>query len=236
MIASKEFDKHERLVEIAVGRRRLSGILNVPYGAEGVAVFAHGSGSGRFSPRNQAVATNLQLGGTATLLLDLLDEDEAGKPDCVFDIELLASRLLAAIGWLREDRICHDLFVGLFGASTGAAAAVIAAARQPSAVAAVVSRGGRPDLARLYLAQVRAPTMFIVGGDDHPVRQMNEEAYDLLACPKKLVIIAGATHLFEEPGALEEVALFAGEWFSRYLTPAAFAVVGGEEYQHVPKS
>jgi putative phosphoribosyl transferase len=211
----------ERQVEIPSGRRRLSGILRVPSSAAGVVAFAHGSGSGRFSPRNQFVARALEEGGLATLLLDLLEEEEAGDRAKVFDIELLAERLQSAADWLRREPETSALRLGYFGASTGAGAALVAAARNPSAVGAVVSRGGRPDLARTYLSAVQAPTLLIVGGNDEPVIELNEQALRLLRCPKELVIIPGATHLFEEPGTLEEVARLAKQWFVRNLTPVA---------------
>jgi putative phosphoribosyl transferase len=208
----------EREVEIPSGRRRLSGVLIVPEGAKGVVAFAHGSGSGRFSPRNQFVARVLQEAGLATLLLDLLEETEAEDRDKVFDIELLAERLHDAALWLRQEPQTRALRLGYFGASTGAAAALVAAARVPSGVGAVISRGGRPDLAGDYLCGVMAPTLLIVGGDDDPVIALNEEALRILSCPKQLVIIPGATHLFPEPGALEEVARLAKDWFVKHLT------------------
>jgi len=211
----------ERQVEIPSGRRRLCGILRIPPGAEGVVAFAHGSGSGRFSPRNQYVARALEEGGLATLLLDLLEEEEAEDRDKVFDIELLAERLQSAASWLGQQPETSALRLGYFGASTGAGAALVAAARQPTAVDAVVSRGGRPDLAHTYLQVVQAPTLLIVGGNDDVVIELNEQALRLLRCPKQLVIVPGATHLFEEPGTLEEVARLAREWFVRYLAPVA---------------
>jgi putative phosphoribosyl transferase len=207
----------ERLVEIPSGRRWLNGILHVPPGAPGVVTFAHGSGSGRFSPRNQFVAHVLQKAGLATLLLDLLEEEEAEDRQKVFDIELLAERLQSAADWLGREPATSALAVGYFGASTGAGAALIAAACNPAAVSAVVSRGGRPDLAGHHLSAVQAPTLLIVGGNDDVVIELNEQALRLLRCPKKLVIVPGATHLFEEPGTLEEVAHLAKEWFVRYL-------------------
>ena len=209
----------ERRVEIPAGRRRLSGILRVPPRADGVVAFAHGSGSGRFSPRNQFVARALEEGGLATLLLDLLEEEEADDREKVFDIELLAERLQSAADWLSQEPETTGLRPGYFGASTGAGAALVAAARDPAAVGAVVSRGGRPDLARDYLSAVQAPTLLIVGGNDDVVIGLNEQALRLLRCPKQLVIVPGATHLFEEPGTLEEVARLAQEWFVRYLAP-----------------
>jgi putative phosphoribosyl transferase len=208
---------HERLVKIPSGRHRLEGILVVPEGARGVVSFAHGSGRGRFSPRNQFVARVLQQAGLAALLIDLLEEDEADDRDKVFDIELLAGRLQSTADWLSRAPETGGLCLGYFGASTGAAAALVAAARYPAGVEAVVSRGGRPDLARDDLPAVRAPTLFIVGGDDDVVLQLNEQALRLLSCPKEMVVIPGATHLFEEPGALEEVARLATEWFGRHL-------------------
>jgi putative phosphoribosyl transferase len=204
-------------VEIPSGRRRLSGILHVPPDAVAVVAFAHGSGSGRFSPRNQFVARVLQEAGLATLLLDLLEEEEAADPEKIFDIELLAERLQSAADWLGRERATTALRLGYFGASTGAGAALVAAARDPTAVGAVVSRGGRPDLARAYLDAVQAPTLLIVGGHDDAVIELNEQALRLLRCPKELVIVPGATHLFEEPGTLEEVARLAKEWFIRHM-------------------
>lgn len=206
-------------VEIPSGRRRLSGILTVPPGAGGVVAFAHGSGSGRYSPRNQFVARVLQEGGLATLLLDLLEEEEAEDREKVFAIQLLAERLESAADWLNQQPETHTLRLGYFGASTGAGAALVAAARNPAAVGAVVSRGGRPDLADAYLPAVRAPTLLIVGGNDDVVVELNEQALRRLRCPKHLVIVPGATHLFEEPGTLEEVSRLAKEWFVRYLAP-----------------
>ena len=207
----------ERLVKIPSGHHLLEGILVVPEGARGVVSFAHGSGSGRFSPRNQFVARVLQQAGLATLLIDLLEEGEADDRDKVFDIELLAGRLQSTADWLSHAPGTGRLRLGYFGASTGAAAALVAAARHPATVQAVVSRGGRPDLARDVLPAVRAPTLLIVGGDDDVVLQLNEQALRLLSCPKEMVVIPGATHLFEEPGALEEVARLATEWFGRHL-------------------
>ncbi len=196
---------------------RLEGILALSSHSVGVVVFAHGSGSGRFSPRNNFVARKLQHGGFATLLLDLLEECEADDPRKVFDIDLLADRLLLAKAWLAERPETRTLRLGYFGASTGAGAALEAAARDPSSVGAIVSRGGRPDLAERYLPAVLAPTLLIVGSDDTPVIEMNEQALRLLTCPKDLVIIPGASHLFEEPGTLEQVADHALRWFLRHL-------------------
>jgi len=208
----------ERLVEIPSGAARLEGMLEIPEGARGIVLFAHGSGSGRFSPRNRFVAGVLREGRLGTLLVDLLEEQEAEDRSKVFDIDLLAGRLLSATDWLQADPQTKDLAIGYFGASTGAAAALQAAARRGSAIKAIVSRGGRPDLAMEYLPKVAAPTLLIVGGEDYPVIPLNEEAYELLPGVKKLEIVPGAGHLFEEPGALEEVARLAREWFGSHLT------------------
>lgn len=213
--------RREQAVEVKTARVRLPGILGLPASMTGVVLFAHGSGSGRLSPRNTFVAHTLQEGGLATLLLDLLEEEEAEDRRKVFDIDLLADRLLAATEWLTQEPATQGLQVGYFGASTGAGAALQAAARAPESVAAVVSRGGRPDLAMPFLPMVKAPTLLIVGGHDFPVIQMNQEALAQLICPKELVIVPGATHLFEEPGTLEEVAGLALRWFVRYLPDSA---------------
>jgi putative phosphoribosyl transferase len=207
----------ERHVQIRAGRRRLQGTLNIPAEAFGIVAFAHGSGSGRNSPRNQFVARALSEAGLATLLLDLLEEAEEGNRDKVFDIAMLAERLRRAAEWLHQETATRELPFGYFGASTGAGAALVAAARDPDAVAAMVSRGGRPDLAGDFLAAVKAPTRLIVGGNDPVVLDLNEQALRQLPCPKDLVVVPGATHLFEEPGALEEVARLAREWFLRHL-------------------
>jgi putative phosphoribosyl transferase len=185
--------------------------------------FAHGSGSGRFSPRNQFVARVLQQAALATLLLDLLEEEEAEDRNNVFDIGLLANRLQSAADWLRQEPATGALPLGYFGASTGAGAALVAAARQPAGVKAVVSRGGRPDLASSYLLLVQAPTLLIVGGHDDVVIELNEQALRRLHCRKQLIIVPGATHLFEEPGTLEEVARLAKDWFVQHLAVAGFA-------------
>lgn len=207
----------ERNVQIAKGKLALEGVLGIPTDTRGVVAFAHGSGSGRLSPRNNFVARHLQRDRLATLLLDLLTEEEAEDRRKVFDIDLLADRLLLAKGWLETQPQTRSLGIAYFGASTGAGAALQAAAREPSNVKAVVSRGGRPDLAESYLPSVSAPTLLIVGGHDEPVIEMNQTAYNLLTCEKKLIIVPGATHLFEEPGTLEQVAEHAGRWFQRYL-------------------
>ena len=207
----------ERLVEIPAGNRVVRGSLMLPPERLGLVAFAHGSGSGRFSPRNQFVAQAMREVGLGTLLIDLLEEDEANDRRKVFDIELLADRLEAAAQWLGQDSETRDLRLGYFGASTGAGAALVAAARQPAQIAAVVSRGGRPDLARHALVSVTAPTLLVVGGRDLEVIELNRQALSMLRCPKELVIIPGATHLFPEPGALEEVARLAQNWFLQYL-------------------
>ena len=196
----------------------LGATLTVPDDAAGIVVFAHGTGSSRFSPRNRFVAETLNEAGIATLLMDLLTEDEEEAErfsrHLRFDIGLLAGRLGAAMSWVGGE---HPLPLGLFGASTGAAAALIAAARDPDGVRAVVSRGGRPDLAGDALAQVRAPTVLIVGGLDTAVIRMNENARDRMSAEVELEIVPGASHLFEEPGTLERVADLARSWFQRHL-------------------
>ncbi|MGH2685239.1 MAG: dienelactone hydrolase family protein [Actinomycetota bacterium] len=204
---------------VTAGEARLGGDLEIPEQATGVVVFAHGSGSGRFSPRNRSVAEALRERGLGTLLIDLLTEDEeivdVRTAELRFDIPLLAERVIAAIGWVVERH--PDLSIGLFGASTGAAAALVAAASRPDDVRAVVSRGGRPDMAGESLPQVRAPTLLMVGGDDHVVIGLNREAAERLRAPHELEIVPGAGHLFEEPGGLEEVGRLAGDWFGRHL-------------------
>jgi dienelactone hydrolase len=196
----------------------LLGDLGTPTDAPGVVVFAHGSGSGRHSPRNRQVARALRELGLATLLLDLLTEDEERRDARTralrFDIGLLARRLIGAVDWLEGEL---PAVAGCFGASTGAAAALIAAAQRPGRVGAVVSRGGRPDLAGEYLGSVRAPTLLIVGGADPVVLDLNRQAQAHLRCPSHLEVVAGATHLFEEPGALEAVSELAGTWFLSHL-------------------
>lgn len=209
--------RYEQTVHIIRSDLALEGILGTPPNAIGVVVFAHGSGSGRLSPRNNFVARFLQQHGLATLLLDLLTPGEAEDRRNVFDIDLLADRLILAKNWLEEDDRTKGLGIGYFGASTGAGAALQAAAREPSNIRAIVSRGGRPDLAEAYLPSVTAPTLLVVGGWDKPVIEMNQSAYELFTCEKKLIIVPGATHLFEEPGTLEQVAEHAQKWFRRYL-------------------
>ncbi len=200
----------------------LAGTLNVPKGRHGLIVFAHGSGSSHLSPRNRAVATALNTRGFATLLFDLLTPREEANRANVFDISLLAERLVEAVDWLdgQHPQIAAQP-LGLFGASTGAAAALVAAARRPERIAAVVSRGGRPDLAGDALPLVRAPTLLIVGGADFGVIELNEEALQRLQAPKALQIVPDATHLFPEPGAIELVIDHAAQWFGRYLAQAA---------------
>jgi putative phosphoribosyl transferase len=203
--------------EIRIPAAEIVGDLVVPSAAHGIVVFAHGSGSGRFSPRNRQVAEALHSGSMATLLLDLLRPDEEADRAKVFDIELLAKRLIAATRWAHEDPELGGLGVGYFGASTGAAAALVAAAELPGQVGAVVSRGGRPDLAGPRLKQVEAPTLLIVGGHDAVVLDLNRSALEQLGGPAELEVVPQATHLFEEPGALEQVSRLAGDWFARWL-------------------
>jgi dienelactone hydrolase len=219
--------EQQRLVRIQAGDVTLPGDLVAPPDARGIVLFAHGSGSSRLSPRNRHVAAVLRRGGLATLLMDLLTRDEetvdARTAHLRFDIGFLAGRLAAATAWVRKNAETRTLPLGYFGASTGAAAALMAAAEQPEAVRAIVSRGGRPDLAGAALARVQAPTLLIVGGDDHPVIRMNREALARLVAEAKLEIVPGATHLFEEPGTLDEVARLARAWFERWLVPAGQA-------------
>ena len=208
-------------MKIPVGTVKVEGTLTLPPGAKGVVLFAHGSGSSRFSPRNQYVAKEFNKAKIGTLLFDLLTAEEE-ETDIVtaeyrFNIPLLAERLIGATEWLRNDLLTKSLAFGYFGASTGAAAALIAAAKLPNEIVAVVSRGGRPDLAGEYLPNVVAPTLLLVGGLDTEVIELNRLAMDQMTNEKKLVIVPGATHLFEEPGTLEMVAKFSADWFLRYL-------------------
>ena len=203
--------------QVHVGPGRLPGELVVPEGAAGLVLFAHGSGSSRLSPRNVFVAESLQARRLGTLLFDLLTEHEARNRVNVFEIALLGERLQQAIEWVRGRGDVGALPLGLFGASTGAAGALLAAAQRPDDVAAVVSRGGRPDLALTALPRVRAPTLLVVGGDDPEVLGLNRVAFTHLACDKRLEVVPGATHLFEEPGTLEQVAMLAGDWFVAHL-------------------
>lgn len=211
----------ERSVLVPAGQIELEGDLGVPGDAHGVILFAHGSGSGRHSPRNRYVAAQLREANLATLLIDLLTPEEEREDlrtaRLRFDIGLLAGRLADATDWLKGNPETRDLRVGYFGASTGAAAALVAAAERPEDVGAIVSRGGRPDLAGDALPRVRAPTLLIVGGDDVPVIGMNEEAMGRMRAETRLEIVPGAGHLFEEPGKLEEVARLAADWFARHL-------------------
>lgn len=208
-------------LQIPIDQFKLEGELIIPKGAKGVVLFAHGSGSSRFSPRNQFVAQSLNDHQLATLLIDLLtfEEDKVDQltREHRFNIDLLAGRLVGIARWLHQDDRTKQLSIGYFGASTGAAAALIAAAQEANSVSAVVSRGGRPDLAGSYLSGVQAPTLLIVGGADGVVIELNQEAYDTLTCVKRLEIVPRATHLFEEPGALEKVADLAASWFVNYL-------------------
>jgi putative phosphoribosyl transferase len=212
-------DEHEVL--ITVGSSHLEGNLVIPRRAEGVVLFAHGSGSSRHSPRNRHVAEVLQEKGLATLLLDLLTAEEEPLDQQTrhlrFDIGLLAARLVGATDWLLREAMTRELRIGYFGASTGSAATLVAAARRPEVIQAIVSRGGRPDLGGSSLAHVQAPTLFIVGGSDISVLHLNQEAMTHILVEKRLAIVPGATHLFEESGALEQVAQLASQWFGHYL-------------------
>jgi dienelactone hydrolase len=211
-------ESKQRLVYIKIDGVNLEGDLEGPSGASGLVIFAHGSGSSRHSPRNRFVAEILQKEGIGTLLFDLLTEKEDEVYETRFDISLLTKRLIAATKWLDKQSELTNLKIGYFGASTGAAAALEAAAILSEKIAAVVSRGGRPDLALDSLSKVKAPTLLIVGGDDDTVIELNEKALAEIKSEKKLEIIPGATHLFEEPGALEKVAYLAAEWFKRHFS------------------
>jgi putative phosphoribosyl transferase len=212
--------KHQ-LVSIPMGGISLEGDLAVPTAAQGIVAFAHGSGSGRKSPRNQFVAQVLQRAGLATMLLDLLTMDEEAidvqSMALRFDIDLLVERLTGTVDWLSANSETRELRIGLFGASTGAAAALVTAARRPDLVRALVSRGGRPDLAADALASVHAPTLLIVGGNDLEVLRLNRAAYAGMTAERQLVVVPGATHLFQEPGTLGEVARLAADWFLAHL-------------------
>ena len=208
----------QRAVTVPVDDVRLDGELAVPDGASGLVVFAHGSGSSRLSPRNNFVAEVLRARGLGTLLFDLLTEAEDRRRETRFDIDLLTERLLGATAWLRDREGTADLRLGYFGASTGAAAALCAAARRGDDIGAVVSRGGRVDLASERLPSVTAPTLFVVGGADTEVLELNREALAVLTCPNELAVIEGAGHLFEREGALEEVADLAAAWFATHLS------------------
>jgi len=221
MDSNQGMASHTGLVRLQAGSATLEGDLESPEGAVGVVLFAHGSGSGRHSPRNRFVARELQAAGLATFLIDLLtpEEEEVDRHTAHlrFDIPLLAERLVASTRWLAADPSTGELKVGYFGASTGAGAALVAAAEEPDRVGAVVSRGGRPDLAGDALPRVRAPTLLIVGGRDLAVLDLNRAAMARMRTEVRLEIVPGATHLFEEPGTLEVVARLARDWFLRYL-------------------
>lgn len=208
-----------RSQQVLIGRRALPGDLDVPARSHGLVVFAHGSGSSRLSSRNRRVAEVLQQHALSTLLFDLLDEDEALDQRNVFDIGLLSERVQQALDWTAGQAALAGMSLGLFGASTGAAAALCAAAARPGRVAAVVSRGGRPDLAAASLPAVQTPTLLIVGGADREVLALNRQALRELRCNKRLEVVPGATHLFEEPGALDSVAQLAASWFETHLGP-----------------
>lgn len=211
----------EREVEVVAGQVTLGGTLAVPDGAQGLVIFAHGSGSSRHSPRNRYVAYSLRMAGLGTLLFDLLTEDEEAEDEVTaalrFDIDFLARRLGEVTDWVFTHPELSHLRVGYFGSSTGAAAALVAAADRTEAIGAVVSRGGRPDLAGGALERVMAPTLLIVGGADDIVLDLNQQALERLRSHKELAVIPGATHLFPEPGALERVAALAADWFRRFL-------------------
>lgn len=212
---------NDSLVSITAGSVQLTGNLVIPTNAQGIVLFAHGSGSSRLSPRNRYVAEVLQSTGLATLLFDLLTANEdvidQRTRHLRFDMGLLSARLIGATDWVLQNPITHALNIGYFGASTGSAAALMAAASRPDAVKAIVSRGGRPDLAGFALTRIKAPTLLIVGGNDAPVIVLNQEAYRDIAAEKQLEVVPGATHLFTEPGALEQVAQLASQWFGKYL-------------------
>ena len=212
-------------MQIHAGRAVLSGNLHIPEGAAALVLFAHGSGSSRHSPRNQSVARTLNDAGLATLLFDLLTPEEeaidARTAELRFNIKLLAERLVHATNWAKQEQQTRDLQIGYFGSSTGGGAALVAAADSPQDVAVVVSRGGRPDLAGEALPRVQAPTLLIVGGNDDVVIELNEQARDQMRCEVKLEIVSGATHLFEEPGALDKVAKLASDWFLLHAAGSA---------------
>lgn len=209
--------KNEIDTTINLQEIQLMGVLKIPPKAKGIIIFAHGSGSSRHSPRNKFVAQELNKIGFATLLMDLLTDDEESDRGNVFDIDLLARRLIQTKHWLSEKSDTQDLPIGYFGASTGAGAALVATALEPRNIFAVVSRGGRPDLAEDKLKQIITPTLFIVGGLDTLVLDLNRDSYNLLHCEKKLEIVPGATHLFEEPGTLEQVSRYANHWFASHI-------------------
>jgi putative phosphoribosyl transferase len=209
--------RSEDLIYIPAGKIRLEGSLEIPEGAAGVVLFVHGSGSSRHSPRNGYVAKVLREHGFGTLLMDLLTFEEDLDYEMRFNIDLLSSRLLAATKWLQSQEKTRELPLGYFGASTGAAAAIKTAAALEDQISAIVSRGGRPDLAWLYLEKLQSPVLLIVGGDDDVVIELNQQAYNKIDAVKALEIIPGATHLFEEPGTLESVAELAAAWFKEFM-------------------
>jgi putative phosphoribosyl transferase len=218
---TKAITEEKTSVKIPADGVTINGNMAVPHGAKGIVLFAHGSGSSRFSPRNTRVAKEINKAGMGTLLIDLLTSEEEEIDEATgqfrFDIDLLSKRLIAATQWLKKNLATKNLAVGYFGASTGAAAALIAAAKLPDGIKSVVSRGGRPDLASEHLGKVAAPTLFIVGERDTEVIELNRQAMARIRSEKKLEIVPGATHLFEESGALEEVARLAIDWFSKYF-------------------
>jgi putative phosphoribosyl transferase len=236
MTANRGAGGVEQVVQVPISAISLEGNLGLPAQPRGVVLFAHGSGSSRHSPRNRYVAWVLRDAGLATLLIDLLTPQEEQidrrTAHLRFDIGLLAGRLVAATDWLQQAPATRGLAVGCFGASTGGGAALVAAAERPAAIRAVVSRGGRPDLAGAALARVQAPTLLLVGGADVPVIALNEQALAQLRGVKHLAIVPGATHLFEEPGTLEEVARQARDWFLRYLAPDAAGPAIAPAVQH----
>jgi len=211
----------EVAVQIPAEEAMLQGDLVIPPQSHGLVIFAHGSGSSRHSPRNRYVAGVLQQSGLATLLMDLLTADEEAVDQYTrhlrFDIPMLSGRLVAATDWAKDEEQVRGLGMGYFGASTGAAAAIMAAAQRPEQVKAIVSRGGRPDLAEAALEQIKAPTLLLVGDRDYPVIDLNEQAFARMKCEKRLTLIPRATHLFEEPGTLEQVAEMAATWFDAHL-------------------
>lgn len=210
-------------VAVPFGSIQLKGQLIIPSNAQAVVIFSHGSGSSRFSPRNRIVADYLHHRGLGTLLIDLLTEHEDQEYANRFDIELLTGRLITATTWLEQKEVMKDCKIGFFGASTGAASALRAASILPQ-IGAVVSRGGRPDLAKEALSNVKAPTLLIVGSLDHDVLRLNREAYFQLQCEKEFKIVKGATHLFEETGAMQKVCEYASDWFEKYLLPAKVSI------------
>ena len=219
-----------RLDEVLIAPLGLPGYLRMPAEPRGLVIFAHGSDSSRNSPRNTYVAEGLGAAGFATLLFDLLTGEEAADRRNVFDIQLLSDRLVSAIKWANDDPRTAGLPIGLFGASTGAAAALVAAAAvQHQPVSTIVSRGGRPDMAACAFDWIKAPTLLIVGGEDRDVLELNEDAYARLHCEKELMVVPGATHLFEEPGALDKVMDAACAWFSRHLNDTGMAAKGARE-------